>query len=714
MELFEFVLVVLVCVFLSSVIDKFAKRVSLPVIQVAVGLVAAILIPAINELQIESELFLVLFIAPLLFNETRTMDPRELWDNRGSILSLAIGLVVASTLAVGFAFHWLVPSVPLAAAFALGAALGPTDAAAVGALKSQVSLSERQQALLSGESLINDASGVVSFQFAVAAAVTGAFSLANAVESFFVLFLGGILAGVVLGLALAWIMRVLGRLGFQDPTATAFYELIAPFILYLLAEAVGVSGILSVVAGGIVMASRRARGGSGMRSTYESRRRLVSNSMWGIVDMLINGVLFVMLGMQLPHVVLPGLSGGMGAGRIVGVILAVTAVSLACRFVWIVVMEKLHRRKGGTLCGTDGTLARDALVTTIAGAKGAVTLSIVLTLPLAVASGAPFPERDLIITVAAGTILATLLLADSTLPLLAPKPQDDGAHERELREGRLAVREATARELVGILDSGRFPDYVPALRLAISDYQVRNAIERVSAREIAAPNQSIEDEEFQLQTEELERIHQRHLKRHDERDWRLHLRAMRSIRRSVGYYAGRMADVVPEKRLRDRLELLRWRLQGRRRSSSEQRENEFNRIYAQSCMYALELEFVSIELFDRVIAEGDGPRAEAAGIRKETHELAMRSLWDRLTYGQESQADPSQAYELPYDLETGEFKADFADQFRKAREYEKDVRNNALRIELDEIGRLQMDGRLERGVANELRDEVYLMQLGDE
>ena len=271
MEQFEFVLIVLACVSLSSVADRFVRRVSLPILQIAIGLVAAIVLPTINEVRIDSELFLVLFIAPLLFNETREASPRELWRNRADIFSLAVGLVVVSVLVIGYALNRLVPAIPLAAAFALGGALGPTDAAAVTALRSSVNLTGRQRALLSGESLINDASGVVAFQFSVAAAVTGAFSLMDATASFALLFVGGIALGAILGFVLSGAMRLLGRLGFEDVTSHALYELLSPFIVYLVCEDLGVSGILAVVPH-VPHDLRRGPGGPGRGDEVRRRR----------------------------------------------------------------------------------------------------------------------------------------------------------------------------------------------------------------------------------------------------------------------------------------------------------------------------------------------------------------------------------------------------------------------------------------------------------
>lgn len=708
MEQFEFVLIVLACVSLSSVADRFVRRVSLPILQIAIGLVAAIVLPTINEVRIDSELFLVLFIAPLLFNETREASPRELWRNRADIFSLAVGLVVVSVLVIGYALNRLVPAIPLAAAFALGGALGPTDAAAVTALRSSVNLTGRQRALLSGESLINDASGVMAFQFSVAAAVTGAFSLMDATASFTLLFVGGIALGAILGFVLSGAMRLLGRLGFEDVTSHALYELLSPFIVYLVCEDLGVSGILAVVAAGLVMTAPRPR----FHSTYDARRRLVSNSLWAMISFLINGTIFVLLGMQLPLVVMPGLNGGLPAPQVIVAILLVAMASLGCRLVWVLALELVHRRKGEGLCGGRRGILRDALVTTIAGAKGAVTLSIVLTLPLTTAAGDPFPERSLLVTLAAGVILLTLLMADVSLPLLAPRPEDDGGHDGELREATIAVFEATTNELRRLAEDEALTEYLPALRLTLSRYELQLALERFISSGVEEENRAVEDEEARLQAETLESLHRRHLKVHSEQDWQRHLVALRGIRGSVGY-TGRMADVIPNRGtlLASATTLVRRTFFPAGHRAKD--DSDLDRIYGQSCIYAIELEYVSLEYFERVMKEGDVGQARAAHIRHDVHELALHSLWGRLNYGRDVPLDSRKAYTLPYDLLTHDFNPRFREQFSKAREFARDVDENALRIELDEIGRLQSEGTLTRKIANELRENVYLLQMGE-
>lgn len=408
LETFEFVLIVLTCVAASSVIDKFVN-VSIPVIQVIIGLLVALILPSVQEIHLESELFMLLFIAPLLFNETRETNIRALILNLNGILSLAIALVVVSVLSVGYALHLMVSSIPLAAAFALASALGPTDAATVTALKSNIHLTHRQQTLLSGESLINDASGVVAFQFSVAAAVTGTFSLIDAAGSFTVLFVGGVAMGIVTGFAFSAINVMLGRLGYEDTIANVLYEVLTPFLVYLLAETFHVSGVLAVVAAGLVIALPRRQSNKALFA----RQKLVSDSTWKVISFLINGTIFVFLGMQLPLAVLPGTNGGLNILQILGIIVAITLFMHGVRFAWLYALETHKLHKGGHLCTgkddesdfedtngektdeqrkatcapkpisiTSAELIKNVLVTTIAGAKGAVTLSIILTLPL--------------------------------------------------------------------------------------------------------------------------------------------------------------------------------------------------------------------------------------------------------------------------------------------------------------------------------------------
>ena len=769
LETFEFVLIVLTCVVASSVIDKFVN-VSIPVIQVIIGLLVALILPSVQEIHLESELFMLLFIAPLLFNETRETNIRALLLNLNSILSLAIALVVVSVLSVGYALHLMVPSIPLAAAFALASALGPTDAATVTALKSNIHLTHRQQTLLSGESLINDASGVVAFQFSVAAAVTGAFSLVDAAGSFTVLFVGGVVMGIVTGFAFSAINAMLGRLGYEDTVANVLYEVLTPFLVYLLAETFHVSGVLAVVAAGLVIALPRRQNNNALFA----RQKLVSDSTWKVISFLINGTIFVFLGMQLPLAVLPGTNGGLNILQILGIVVVITLFMHAVRFAWLYALETRKLHKGGRLCTgkddvddendsagdglsagsnpvdgekpdqpfaelgseqtseqiaeqpkptcaikpisiTSAEVIKNVLVTTVAGAKGAVTLSIILTLPLTTQSGAAFPQRDLLITIAAGVILATLLLADNLLPVLSKSPEADSDLPERLHEGEIAVLEATLAELRRLLQSENSKaKYLPALRLTITRYTNRLFASRITVPGSGELVKKLVLHETEVQQKCLVELRERHIKTHNPIPWDQIVDDITSIRRSVGYY-GPIANIAAKTNHRSRIAvaLHELKLAAQRIIDGEIRHLEdADQSYYQACLYALEMEYAELDDLERIANGDDEELAVIASNLMIDHESAIESIWGRININDEHDSSTTQvSYLLPYNLSSHKMSPHFRQQIADARKYADDVAENALRIELDQISRLQFEGVIDREVASHLRENVYYLQM---
>ena len=762
LETFEFVLIVLTCVAASSVIDKFVN-VSIPVIQVVIGLLVALVLPSVQEVHLESELFMLLFIAPLLFNETRETNIRALLLNLNSILSLAIALVVVSVLSVGYALHLMVPSIPLAAAFALASALGPTDAATVTALKSNIHLTHRQEMLLSGESLINDASGVVAFQFSVAAAVTGAFSLVEAAGSFTVLFVGGVAMGIVTGFAFSAINAMLGRLGYEDTVANVLYEVLTPFLVYLLAETFHVSGVLAVVAAGLVIALPRRQSNNALFA----RQKLVSDSTWKVISFLINGTIFVFLGMQLPLAVLPGTNGGLNILQILGIVVVITLFMHGVRFAWLYALETHKLHKGGHLCTgkdavdgendlagsssdsekpdqplaelgseqtseqiaeqpkptcaikpisiTSAEVIKNVLVTTVAGAKGAVTLSIILTLPLTTQSGAAFPQRDLLITIAAGVILATLLLADNLLPVLSKSPEADSDLPERLHKGEIAVLEATLGELRSMLQSENAKaKYLPALRLTITRYTNRLFASRITVPGSGELVKKLVLHETEVQQKCLEELRERHIKTHNPIPWDQIVDDISSIRRSVGYY-GPIANIAATTNHRSRIAvaLHELKLAAQRIIDGEIRHLEdADQSYYQACLYALEMEYAELDDLERIANGDDEELAVIASNLMIDHESAIESIWGRININDEHDSSTTQvSYLLPYNLSSHKMSPHFRQQIADARKYADDVAENALRIELDQISRLQFEGVIDREVASHLRENVYYLQM---
>lgn len=443
METFELVLMIMVAVLLSAVLENVIPKVSTPLIQIFLGAIAAVLALSPISVTLNPEFFLPIFIAPLLFNDATHADRAALWKNRWTIISLAIGLVIALMLCVGFMMHLIVPTLPLAAAFALGAALGPTDAVAVSSLKASAKLKRDDAALLSGESLINDASGVVAFQFTVAAAVTGAFSLLDATATFAVQFFGGIVFGLFAGWLAHKISDFLIDEGLDSNAFHVTFNVLLPFIIYMTSEMIHVSGILAVVAAGILLSSFHTRN-SGPTTAEMS---VVASNVWDVLEFVLNGIVFVLLGMQLPGIFQGDmLSGQMRVRDLITISLVVTAILIAVRFVWIAVTAHLARdsETGQTRWERGGM--RSLLVTTIGGAKGAVTLAVIMSLPMTVESGAAFPERDTLISIASIVILVTLLLANFLLPVLAPRPKPNkDQQERDAQANLLVLRNVLQR-----------------------------------------------------------------------------------------------------------------------------------------------------------------------------------------------------------------------------------------------------------------------------
>lgn len=421
MHTLELILVLLGVVLASSIIDHSMSRVSLPLIQIGLGVIVALAFTTPFEWGVDAELFLVLFIAPILFDESKNADKRALWRNKGSIMSLAVGLVLVSVLAIGLLLHWMLPAIPLAACFALGAALGPTDAVAVSSLSKDVQLTERQETLLAGESLINDASGVVSFKFAIAAALTGTFSIIEAGKSLAYSFTGGVIVGVLLTLVIRWVMGTIRAKGLESSTTHVLFELCTPFIVFLAAESIHASGILAVVAAGLLIAFSPRH-----HSPALSEMHIASSSVWSILVFVMNGIVFVLLGTQLPHAISPTWNDlQIDNWWLILCVLAIAFVMIAARFLWVFGLELWHRdpATGKRGLSAPSATAMSSLITTLSGPKGAISLSIMFTIPFTIAFAEPFPFRDTLIFLASGVILCTLLIANFIVPLLAPSPE---------------------------------------------------------------------------------------------------------------------------------------------------------------------------------------------------------------------------------------------------------------------------------------------------
>lgn len=428
MELFEIILLMLAAVSLSNLVNRFIPSVSVPIIQIVLGMVITML-PLHYELKLNPELFLLLFIAPLLFNDGRHANKEALWKLKKPILLLALGLVFLTVGVMGYFLNWLLPIIPLAASFALAAALAPTDAVAVGALEQKVKIPHQTMQILEGESLINDASGLVSFQFAVAAMVTGVFSFKSAGLSFISISLGGVVLGLLLTLVKYGVVKWLRRLGMEDVTLHMLIEILTPFLIFIAAEKLEVNGILAVVSAGIAHSF-----GYKKMNPEVAKLRIVSKSTWSVIIFVLNGLVFLLLGTQLPEIIQTiWNSAEIGNFKVIMYTLLLTVAVLGLRFIWAVLMDIFA--KNDTL---DPGLLRfkKALILSLSGVRGTITLASTLSLPFFLDDGTVFPARDLIIFLAAGVILWTLLISNYLLPLLLGK---EGQTEQEEEETQAKI-----------------------------------------------------------------------------------------------------------------------------------------------------------------------------------------------------------------------------------------------------------------------------------
>lgn len=433
MEILELVLIMLCLIGVSNVINRFIPFVPVPLLQIILGTAAALL-PLGLHLELDTELFLVLFIAPLLYNDGKRTPREELWELRAPILLLALGLVFVTVFAGGYFIHWLIPSIPLPAAFALAAILSPTDAVAVSSLAGRINLPKGILRLLEGESLMNDASGLVAFKFAIAATVTGVFSITEAAGSFLLISIGGLVCGTIVAFLIVWLRMFIRRLGMEDVTIHMLIQILTPFAIYLITEGFGLSGILAVVAGGIVHAIEKDR-----TESMQAELQVVSQNTWSVILYILNGLVFVVLGLQIPGATETILHSPHYSNlQVLGFIGIISIGLILLRFIWVYLFWE-----GSWLLGSGDTLERPKLnssvLLSLSGVRGAVTLAAAFSIPYFLQDGSFFPERDLIIFLAAGVILCSLIIASIMLPILS-KTDDDALENEESRE-----REARAR-----------------------------------------------------------------------------------------------------------------------------------------------------------------------------------------------------------------------------------------------------------------------------
>lgn len=504
MEQLTVILILLFAVALSRVISL-VTRIPLPLLQILFGII-------LGQFHLHSGLdpsvFLLLFIAPLLFVEAYRFPRAEFLSLRKPILQMAVGLVLFTVVSAGYFIHWIIPGIPLAACFALAAILSPTDAVAVAGSTKGVKMPARLMHLLEGEALLNDASGLVCFRFAIAAAITGAFSPGVATLAFIEVSLGGLAVGALIAYLVLrgdnWVEKIIG----PHPAPRILIFLLLPFAAYLLAEHFHLSGILSAVAAGF-MASWM------LQDVREAEARIKSEAILDMVEFTFNGLIFIYLGLELPLIwkQIPSIIAQEdfdSPWQLAVVALSITLFLGVLRFAWTWLSLKWsfyrQRRNDGL---RKRTPKRMLAATMLSGVRGAVTLAAALSIPLTLSDGTPFPGRDLAILLAAGVIVFSLLAASVGLPLVMHGLEEppEASVETQRRKARIAAAEAALRRLeqteTEASDYGDAAEGIAVITAKLTDYYRR----RIDALSGTSPNQhkalALRDAERRIRLEAL-------------------------------------------------------------------------------------------------------------------------------------------------------------------------------------------------------------------
>jgi Na+/H+ antiporter len=424
--------IVVVLLMAATVLAIVARRLGLPYpVLLVLGGLAVGFVPGLPVVALEPDVVFLLFLPPILFGAGYFTSIRDLKANFRPIALLAVGLVLFTTVVVAIVVEGLVPGLGWAAAFTLGAIVAPPDAVAATAIFQRLGAPRRMVTILEGESLLNDATALVAYRFAVGAAATGTFSLVDAGGTFVVASLGGVIVGLVVGTIVAWLVRVV-----DDEVFSVVITFLAPIAAYLPAEHLELSGVLATVVAGIWVGRHAPR-------ALSSGVRLSGVAAWQILLFLINGAIFILIGLSLPQAL--NRLAGRPPAELLGLAVAVSLAVIVARIVWVFPATYLPRRirRIREADADPHPTPRSVVIVAWAGMRGVVSLAAALALP------ADFPERDLVVFLTFAVILATLVGQGMTLPILLRHLDiDDGAGaegQEEAYARYVAADAATAR-----------------------------------------------------------------------------------------------------------------------------------------------------------------------------------------------------------------------------------------------------------------------------
>ncbi len=458
---FEFYLFL---VFLITMLIMLANKIQVayPVLLVLAGLLISF-IPGVPPIKVEPELLFVIFLPPLLYEAAWSTSWKELWRWRRIIFSFAFVVVFFTALSVAVFANYFIPGFSLALGFLLGGIVSPPDAVSAGAILKFVKVPKRLASILEGESLLNDASSLIIFRFAMIAAATGQFVWHEAAGSFVWMCFGGL--GI--GIAIAYAFLKMHKLLPTDSNIDILLTFIAPFSMYLAAEQLHASGVLAVVTGGLFLSYRS-------HDFLSSASRIRTVTVWDSFCFLLNGVVFMLIGLDLPEIV-----SGLGDTDIftaIGYGIAVTAVLIIVRILagYAAVITTLVMRNFITVADAQSPGWQTPLIIGWTGMRGVVSLAAALSIPLTLDDGSPFPQRNMILFITFIVILLTLLFQGLTLPFLLRKfPPVDRDFTKSVKEIDYEILNSLAKIAIDKIKTdyaGKIESF-PALKDQLQKYE---------------------------------------------------------------------------------------------------------------------------------------------------------------------------------------------------------------------------------------------------
>ena len=444
MEILITISVFITLVIIGSFLNKYIPRIPAALFQIILGFLVSYL-PIPLHFEFESEAFMAMIIAPLLFTDAYKASRSELWLYKKPIVYMAVGLVITTVVVVGYFINYIIPSISLGAAFALAAILSPTDAVAVKSITKGMKLPKGLMSILEGESLLNDAAGIVSFKIALASIITGTFSLSRSSREFFITAIGGMILGVLIGLIIVSIKLVNRKYLNTEPSILVIIQVILPVATYFIAEEFHLSGIIAVVFAGILLNFERyLRQGDSL-----DNQAVVSISYnQDTISYVLNGFVFVLLGYLLPGIfrnmiTYPDLDVQTAMFYVILITIALIITRFTFVYIFYVSFQQHTFKTSHNIVEFLKTRQLDvgnysrfeyALVTSLCGIHGTVTLATALMIPLTIGTaGEPFPLRNAILFIGSGVVLLSMIIGTIFLPLIIKTEDEEIEHKNNAR-----------------------------------------------------------------------------------------------------------------------------------------------------------------------------------------------------------------------------------------------------------------------------------------